>query len=427
MNNRIIYIVCCMVLGCVSLNAQRLIEAGEGFSSTSVNTAVFRKNSVVSHGKYQFIAYYDANGYLTLGRRNLSDNHFEIQRTQYKGKCSDGHNIISMGIDGKGYLHLSFNHHNVPLQYCKSKAPYSLELDTLQNMVGRDELRVTYPEFYTMPNGDLLFAYRLGKSGQGNLVLNRYDVKHSTWNRLQDVLIDGEGERNAYWQICVDNRGTIHVSWVWRETSAVETNHDLCYARSVDGGVTWQKSTGERYTLPINQDNAEYAYRIPQNSELINQTSMSVDVKGNPYIATYWRDAGDSIPQYRVVYKSDGEWKMQCVSRRKTPFSLSGRGTKMIPIARPQIAIDKKKIYYVFRDVERGSRVSMAFTRNLSHPGWQVCDLTSFDVDAWEPSYDTNLWNKRHKLHIFVQKTSQGDGEKVKLSAPQPVYVMEVE
>jgi hypothetical protein len=416
-----------MVLGCVSLNAQRLIEAGEGFSSTSVNTAVFRKNSVVSHGKYQFIAYYDANGYLTLGRRNLSDNHFEIQRTQYKGKCSDGHNIISMGIDGKGYLHLSFNHHNVPLQYCKSKAPYSLELDTLQNMVGRDELRVTYPEFYTMPNGDLLFAYRLGKSGQGNLVLNRYDVKHSTWNRLQDVLIDGEGERNAYWQICVDNRGTIHVSWVWRETSAVETNHDLCYARSVDGGVTWQKSTGERYTLPINQDNAEYAYRIPQNSELINQTSMSVDVKGNPYIATYWRDAGDSIPQYRVVYKSDGEWNMQCVSRRKTPFSLSGRGTKMIPIARPQIAIDKKKIYYVFRDVERGSRVSMAFTRNLSHPDWQVCDLTSFDVDAWEPSYDTNLWNKRHKLHIFVQKTSQGDGEKVKLSAPQPVYVMEVE
>ncbi len=146
---------------------------------------------------------------------------------------------------------------------------------------------MTYPEFYTLKNGDLLFAYRLGKSGQGNLVLNRYDVRKGQWKRLQDTLIDGEGQRNAYWQMCVDRKGTIHVSWVWRETSAVETNHDLCYACSKDGGITWQKSTGERYHLPINVRNAEYAFKIPQKSELINQTSMATDKEGNPFIAAY--------------------------------------------------------------------------------------------------------------------------------------------
>jgi hypothetical protein len=44
----------------------------------------------------------------------------------------------------------------------------------------------------------MLFAYRSGRSGCGNLVLNRYSVKEKVWTRLHDVLIDGEGARNAY-------------------------------------------------------------------------------------------------------------------------------------------------------------------------------------------------------------------------------------
>ena len=49
----------------------------------------------------------------------------------------------------------------------------------------------------------------------------------------------------------------------------VETNHDICYARSFDNGVTWYKTSGERYELPIKLSNAEYACRLPQNCELI--------------------------------------------------------------------------------------------------------------------------------------------------------------
>lgn len=65
--------------------------------------------------------------------------------------------------------------------------------------------------------------------------------------------------------------------------------------RSFDNGVTWYKSDGEQYKLPITASNAEYACRIPQNSELINQTSMSADAGGNPYIATYWRSSDSEV------------------------------------------------------------------------------------------------------------------------------------
>ena len=73
-----------------------------------------------------------------------------------------------------------------------------------------------------------------------------------------------------------------------------------------------------------------YACRIPQNSELINQTSMSADAGGHPYIASYWRDPDSDVPQYRIVWHDGQMWHSRPVSGRTTPFSLKGGGTKMI-------------------------------------------------------------------------------------------------
>lgn len=411
--------------------AQRMVHIGDGYSSTSVNATIFRKNSVVSQGGYQFAAYYDAEGYVNIASRKLKEQKFHVHRTQYRGKISDAHNIISIGIDGDGYLHVSFDHHNNKLRYCRSLKPYSTEVGSLQPMTGDDEEKVTYPEFYTLHNGDVLFVYRSGKSGQGNLVMNRYDVRTKEWSRVQNSLVDGEGQRNAYWQMQVDSHGIIHLSWVWRETWLVETNHDLCYARSCDGGKTWENSVGEPYSLPITAKNAEYIVRIPQKSELINQTSIAADDNSNPYIASYWRDENDSVPQYKLVYKDNGEWKVKTVSNRHMKFSLSGGGTKMIPMSRPQVAVRNKGgktiVNYIYRDAEEGSKVSVSVNNNLFDPKsqWKINTPCDVFVDAWEPSFDTNLWQTNHRLHIYVQRVSQGDGEKTVNTLPQPVSILE--
>lgn len=411
---------------------QKLDPAGKrGYSQTSVNTAIFRKNSIVTHNGIQYIAFYDENGYLTLGKRELGNTQWTFYLSQYKGNCKDAHNVISIMVDGEGFLHVAFNHHGSSLNYCRSLRPGSLILGNKEIMVGRDETEVTYPEFYRLTNGDLIFVYRSGGSGRGNLIMNRYEAKTKTWQRVQNVLIDGENERNAYWQLYVDNVNTIHLSWVWRETPDVSTNHDLCYARSRDGGATWEKSNGEKYRLPITAENAEYVWHIPQDSELINQTGMCADENGNPYIATYWRDRDSTVPQYRLVWFDGETWHMQQVFERKTPFTLKGGGTKRIPISRPQLVLDnergKNNLYYIFRDEERGDKVSLASTRDLEKGIWETRDLTDFSVGAWEPTYDTELWREEHKLHLFVQHTDQGDGEKTGLLSPQPVYILEVE
>lgn len=408
-------------------NAQ--IPIGLGWAKNAVNTAVFRKNSVVSYKGIQFVSYYDSLGYVVIAKRKITNNKWEVKRTDYKGNVKDAHNIISIMLDGDGYLHLSWDHHVNKLHYCKSTTPFGLELTPEVPMTGARETTVTYPEFYRLANGDLLFFYRDGRSGNGNFVINKYSIANKTWQRLQEVLIDGENKRNAYWQACVDAKGTIHVSWVWRESGDVSSNNNMCYAASDDGGINWHKSNGEPYQLPITKASAEVVVKIPQKSELINQTSMTADEDGKPYIATYFRTGGSAIPQYQLIYFDGNNWLVKQVLERKTAFSLSGGGTKKIPISRPQIVVDKTNgkvsAYMLYRDEENGSAASVASCKDLSTNVWTTTNITNTSLDNWEPSYDTELWKQSKKLHIFIQKAGQGDGEKLENIAPQPVYIIE--
>ena len=404
-----------------------LVEVANGYSGTSVNTAVFRQSSLVSNDSLQYIAYYNADGNMVLGRRRLDSTQWEITATPFTGKINDAHNIISIGLDGDGFLHVAFNHHGDTLHYARAVEPGSLQLTPLLPMTGRNEEHVTYPEFHSLPNGDMLFVYRDGRSGNGDMAINHYSTATREWNNLHSNLIDGQGERNAYWQMFVDNNGTVHLSWVWRETPGVETNHDMHYARSRNGGITWETVDSIPYQLPITMETAQPVWTIPQGHELINQTSMTADNNGNPYIATYWRDDESQVPQYRIIWHNGREWNMSQVGERTTPFSLSGRGTKMIPIARPRIVSDGEAAYLILRDEERGSKVTIAYNPDIANGEWEFHDVTNFSVDAWEPSIDNNLWNRQQKLNIFVQRTHQGDGEKVSghKELETPVYVLE--
>ena len=404
----------------------REFRLGEGYAATSVNAAVFRAASVTSDSQYQFAAWYAPDGTVMVARRELApESGWVVQATDLTGNCADAHNVISLGLDGAGYLHVSWAQHGVPLRYARSRTPYRADFEVTGQMVDADlERHVTYPEFRRFSDGDLLFAYRDGSSGNGDLVLNRYDVQQGRWERIQSKLIDGQRQRNAYWQMYMDAQDVIHLSWVWRETWNVETNHDLCYAASRDGGQTWQRSDGTPYALPITLETAEVAWEIPQGSELINQTSMTADPQGHPCIATYWRAQGDSIPQYRLVRHDGRAWSAAQVGARRMPFSLSGGGTKSIPISRPQIVTDGKRTMLIYRDEERGSRVSFAQSRGLRR--WRVRDLTQDPVDAWEPSLDYERWKHEGVLDLFVQRVGQGDGEKTVDLPPQTVRILEI-
>ena len=418
----------------IELSAQfkfdRKLFVDSGWASTSVNTVVFRKNSIVSFENSQYVSYYNKDAFVVVASRGIQKDSFHLNITKLKGNVYDAHNSISLGIDGNMLLKLAWDHHNSPLKYSPGLIKGVPWFDKIMPMTGKREEKVTYTEFYTLPGKRMLFLYRDGASGNGNLAIKRFEGSTFTWEDVQPNLIDGEGKRNAYWQACVDNDGTIHLSWTWRETADVATNHDICYAKSMDAGQTWTKSDGSLYKIPIKPEDAEYVARVPMKSELINQTSITTDENNIPFIASYWATGKDSIPQYHVLYKNGNGWQDINGRFRKTRFSLSGTGTKRIPISRPQVLAWKegkaKKIAIIFRDKELGGRLAIASGRVGSASKWSIRYFSEEDLGAWEPSYDTELWRTQRRLHLFVQKTGQTDGEKVESIGPQPIWLYEL-
>jgi hypothetical protein len=390
----------------------RFSHVAKGWSKTKVNATIYRTEALATWKDTQYIAFYDPERYVTLARRKLGTDKWEIKRTQYKGNVNDTHNVICIAFDGKGILHMSWDHHCGKLRYCRSVETDSLELTDKLPMTGYKEGCVTYPEFFNLPDGDLLFMYRDGSSGNGNMMLKRYDIDTEKWSLVQNAFIHGKGERNAYTnQVGIDKNGTWHIFWCWRETPDAMTNHDICYAKSDDEGETWRRSNGEEYELPITSENAEVVVPVPQNAELINTSSTTVNSKGNPITCQYWRPEGEkNTPQYHLIFHDGKEWQVRQITRRTTPFSLRDIGRKPIQISRPKVLVGKNdRVYVIFRDMERGDGASIAMAEAPEYDKWTIKDITDMPLGPWEPCYDVELWLRDGIIHLFHQTVAWQD------------------
>jgi hypothetical protein len=418
-----------LLLALLGKPQSRLVPIGTAFAQTQVNATIF-SHPLASGGTTQFAAFYGPDSRLTLARRELGTLRWTTRVSEYSGNTRDAHNGIAIALDGSGFLHVAWDHHNHPLRYAVSREPGSLELGPKMPMDGLLENSVTYPEFFPLDNGDLLFLHRHGASGRGDTVLKRFSISTRTWSTVQTKLIDGQNERNAYTnQLAIDATGRWHLSWCWRESGDVATNHDLCYARSDDQGRTWRRSNGEPYTLPITVHTAEIAATIPQYSDLINQTSMAAGDDGRPAIASYWRQPGDNAPQYRIVFHDGQRWRVVQAGRRTVNFTLKGGGTRSLPISRPLLLRGSgNSAYLVFRDEGRLNVASLLSCPDLAapRPRWSEFSLHTDPLDRWEPSHDAALWRRSRTLHLFHLRTGQGDAETPTATPPQLASVLEV-
>ncbi|HYP15935.1 MAG TPA: glycoside hydrolase family 88 protein, partial [Opitutus sp.] len=267
---------------------------------------------------------------------------------------------------------------------------------------------------FLLPNGDLLSLHRDGASGNGSLVLNRYETPTAKWSAVHPNLIDGEGKRSPYWSMTVDSRGALHLAWTWRDSPDVATNHDLAYARSADGGLTWTSAAGAPLKLPLTAANADYAARIPAGSNLMNPPSIAADHEGRPVIANYWSPAPDAAPRFHLVRFDGSAWQTIPGPAAAAPFKLAGTATKRPPLSRAVVLTENvwqiaPLIHLVFRDDSRNSRV-IAATLNTKTGEWSGTELTRDSVGAWEPAHDPVAWDRLKQFHSLVQNVQQADG-----------------
>ena len=424
-----------------------------GYAMGSINSVSMARNNLVTVGGYQFAAFYgvpeSGKAALLLARRSLRHDpaHWQIVKAPFAIEdafsntgARDDHNIVAMGIDKNGVLHLSWGMHNAPLAYAVSKNSVlgpnfgKLAFERAR-MVGRNEGEVTYPEFFHAPDGTLIFTYRDGGvgggSGNGNQYIDAYDPGTKTWRRVADPMVDGIATgMNAYLNsLAYDSKGNLFASWTIRETPDWQTNHDLYAARSPDNGRTWFSTDGTALGRTINRAKADALAKIvsmPVHSSLINQASMTMDRKGRPIIATWWAPGAaeeNNTRQYMLVWRDGHSWRTSQISHRITGEPYDATSAAVREMGRPIVLVDKNdNVLVVTRSSAAGAPISDSSNKLVaywSHDriAWRSLVLSEENLGAWEPTYDRTLWDTQNKLSLFFQPVGLG-------KASSPVRVL---
>lgn len=256
-------------------------------------------SNVLSHGNYQFAAYWDApdgsgNVYAKITRRNLTSGALESiifdgsgsgsSRTsaERNRNINDGHDYLQIGLSPKdGRVHISWSPHHDDHHYgmsgssCITQTTFNqancrfdwtrfmtgeTDVDNGGNTVDTESI-LTYPYYFNDNDGDLYFAYRFGESFRGTTYLNSYN-NNGTWTsrgrlfwgrrNAGDTIRFPEGtaeQRGVYhYGFAFDKNDTLHVMWNWKEyiTEAAYFMRGLYYAYSRNHGRDWYNTAGTR-------------------------------------------------------------------------------------------------------------------------------------------------------------------------------------
>ena len=359
--NKLYYVLLSIVL--LSLSACRSVKEFDfpdsGVRISKVESAFYVDYSIVEKNDKLYMAYYDDKHDMTLAVFDPETGACDYEVLPSKIGW-DSHNYMTLAFDKDGFIHLSGNMHAVPLVYFRSDRPYDIHsMKEIDYMTGADEQKVTYPTFMTLQNGDLVFHYRIGGSGNGSEIYNIYDCDNKEWKRLLDrPLIDGKGKMNAYMQgPMLGNDGYYHMIWVWRDSPDCSTNHTLSYAKSKDL-IHWETVSGESQELPITIENEGfYVDDTPAKGGLFNPgIKLGFDSKGFPVIGYHKYDADGNNQLYAARYDYDaGTWFRKQLTDWNYRWQFEGRGSINceLDIFVPKV-IGDGKMAFPYRHVKEG-------------------------------------------------------------------------
>ncbi len=427
-----------------------------GKYGTAINGQTFQQEAVISFKDHQYAAYFADGGVLCLARRKLPAGAWEVIRfPDYRMEPhNDVHNVVTVGLCREdGTLHLAYDHHVNDLRYRRSidgvaltpeKFPWTPDLfgpTTSQLEPGHTVQAVTYPTFFSTPQGRLQLIYRTGSSGDGDWHFAEYEPA-AKWKNI-GVLLSGKGTYDTSASRCAypnplrygaDSR--LHLTWCWREKPANEpldlrTNHDLCYAYSDDFGRTWKNNVG-----------AEIARLSPEDGA----PSISIDSPG-----TVVRDIKFRWGQMNTTTQCvDGEGRVHVVGWQNPPDAPAGSNDKnewryfhywgvpggkwaetQLPFfgRKPQVVVDKQGTAWVV--FTQGDQLNYS---GRPDPGGILTLAAARDAGTWtdwhivwksdqkfvgEPLLDNDRWRETGVLSVYTQEKPEKPG------APSALHVLD--
>lgn len=422
---------------------------------TCINGQTFQQEALVTCNGWQYTSFFLDGGILAVARRPLPRGAWEvISFADYPPITHDDvHNVAVIGISPlDGSIHLSFDHHVHPLRYRRSipglateplahawtAAAFGPVTDAL--VAGKPLTKVTYPQFFTAPDGRLQFLYRIGYSGNGDWYMAEYDAQLGAWRDL-GLLFSRAGTYGTSQSRCAYPNpvrygadGRLHITWSWRERPtdqpySLATNHDLLYAWSDDCGRTWCNNAGA-VIARLDQDPAsaiglDTPGIVVQPMRFLwgqmNTTTEYVDRQGRVHVVC-WCNPDDapaaSLDKTTWCYEHCWRDEQGVWHRNRLPFT--GR--------KPQIAVDPRGQAYVvschgadlnYHNMDPGGVLRIATASAAS--GWSDWAFTYVSTQRFvgEPLLDGQRWEQDGVLSIYVQEQPAQPG------SASPLHVLD--
>ena len=243
----------------------------------TANISSFQQDGVFTYRGWQYTAWYRDSKRAVISRRKLPAGAWQSIELDYDLFGDDSHNTIAMAVTpSDGRIHVAFPTHQNAIRYTRSvpgvadrpeRVEWSSKLfePTRDSLPGAPDAPVsyTYPQF-EMVHGRMLLTWRDGSSDNGRQALLRYDDSAAgTWTFL-GRFTDSTGTYTSEYGSSTSRYGYLHgftanpvngnleIAFTWREKGGAWCapgsvgNHDLGYAYSRDGGMTWRNNDGIR-------------------------------------------------------------------------------------------------------------------------------------------------------------------------------------
>jgi hypothetical protein len=324
----------------------------------------------------------------------------------------DSHNCISQVVDASGRLHVSGDMHGVEMNYWRAAAPGDTHIEdwfSVPIVAGEIALETsdTYPAFVRLVLGNLLWFFRSGASGGGDLVMRYWsDAANGgsdSWVTLFANLIDGVSSGvSAYPCRFAYKNGKLGVAWVWRNTPALNTNHDLCYMYALESGSV--------QTIPATQANAGYVEVIPVNTGLENVGGLEFDDAGNPVIAVN-TDPGDGFTQTKLWYWDGAAWVTRWIPGNLQPYSYVDSSSAqptflMSPIV--QLMCRGGRMFGLTRyECANNNGACVVVCEEPTYSNWTLYQLDSVDLRDWEANIDMVRFRHDGEIWAPLQRCAQ--------------------
>jgi hypothetical protein len=235
------------------------------------------------------------------------------------GTNPDGnaHRNPTLLIDEDRYLFVFYGYHGGAQPIAVLRSLYPLDMSAWTRMADLTDGNGSYPNPWQLLSGEIIVPHRQ----PSGWCFTKTRDQGVTWGETVELAsFDTYESTSTVYGMTLAETGPCprRIHFVWSRLGggseeAIRTKHlwarryNVYYARSDDGGDTWQRSDGSIYQLPVSEESAELVYKSGERGTWLKDILVTPD--GHPLILFLDGDADTYVSTWKIARRTHKGWE----------------------------------------------------------------------------------------------------------------------